>query len=217
MKVNSHPKTTARTSRPLATGKETSPDFKEPGRASRDRNTNDTACVSRSKARTLSRSIAENPTAMRLRRGARIELDESANPKQMTMTVSSVSSSTGPRVPGRIPSEVNAIYKLDEKGLTRRNGRPERPTEFDDKDPAQIVFAVLTGARKDRKECVDQPGTGEVGAKVRPSQTPMAAWSDIDAAARRNMGRSFRSIRRGIRISRRQDLSARRRLELSRP
>ncbi len=69
-----------------------------------------------------------------------IELDESANPKQMTMKVSSVSSSEGPRVPGRIPSEVNAIYKLDEKGLTRRNGNPDRPTEFDDKAPGQILF-----------------------------------------------------------------------------
>ncbi len=115
----------------------------------------------------------------------RIELDESANPKQMTMKVSSVSSSTGPRVPGRIPSEVNAIYKLDERGLTRRNGRRERPADFDDEDPAQIVFGRLVRREKDRKESSINLDSGEVGAKVEAVADADGAWSDI---ARRLVG-----------------------------
>ncbi len=70
-----------------------------------------------------------------------IELDEATDPKQMTLSVTSVSGSQL-RVPGRIPREVLAIYKLDERGLTRRSGRSERPTKFDDKDQVQILFTA---------------------------------------------------------------------------
>jgi uncharacterized protein (TIGR03067 family) len=71
----------------------------------------------------------------------KIILDESVEPKRMTMKISGASSSGAVRVPGWIPPEVHAIYKLDDKGLTRRTGsREERPPEFDHNDARQIVF-----------------------------------------------------------------------------
>jgi uncharacterized protein (TIGR03067 family) len=71
----------------------------------------------------------------------KIILDESVEPKRMTMKISGASSSGAVRVPGWIPPEVHAIYKLDVTGLTRRTGsREDRPTEFDDKDASQILF-----------------------------------------------------------------------------
>ena len=85
--------------------------------------------------------LRQKPDGPEVTTRGQIVLDESADPKQMTMKVSSTSSSRGQvRVPGRIPNEVKAIYKLDGKGLTRRTGRTDRPTEFKPGDPGQIVF-----------------------------------------------------------------------------
>lgn len=67
-----------------------------------------------------------------------VEVDESVDPRQMLMTVTSISSPT--EGGSRRPHEMHAIYRLDEHGLTLRTGRDEFPAEFDIDDPAQITF-----------------------------------------------------------------------------
>jgi uncharacterized protein (TIGR03067 family) len=80
-----------------------------------------------------------------LKTQGRIELDESAKPKQLTMKASLLSSSAG-TVAGSIPTEFNAIhvvraiYKLDDDRFTMRGSVMERPTGFDENDTSQITF-----------------------------------------------------------------------------
>jgi serine/threonine-protein kinase len=82
----------------------------------------------------------------------RIELDESTDPKQLTLKGWSMSSSANP-VASSIPAEFNAIsmwraiYKLNDQGFTLRGNLMDRPTEFDENDTSQIVFKRIDSRR----------------------------------------------------------------------
>jgi serine/threonine-protein kinase len=112
-----------------------------------------------------------------------ITLGESTNPRQMLVTLDSMTLIT--IVEGRefivpiheIPQHMYAIYELDEQTLTRRTSDNRFPTEFDDRDQYQFVFHRL------------EDDAGESGEENDQSQLPAQDQGDEDDdEIRRDLG-----------------------------